>query len=96
MVPFRQLRFADVPEAPAVPHKWSEVTRRDVVIDTPELGRCRLAVHDYGAGEPLVLVHGLMTSSYSFRYVLPLLGTRHRLVIPDLPLGAESVPSQRQ
>jgi pimeloyl-ACP methyl ester carboxylesterase len=90
VVPFRQLRFADVPEAPVVPHRWSAVARRDVVIDTPELGRCRLAVHDYGAGEPLVLVHGLMTSSYSFRYLLPLLGARYRLVIPDLPGGGAS------
>ncbi len=95
VVPFRQLPFADVPDLPAVPHRWHEATRRDVVIDTPELGRCRLAVHEYGEGQPLVLVHGLMTTGYSFRYLLPLLGARYRLVIPDLPgAGASDHPDR--
>ncbi|MDF2691925.1 MAG: putative hydrolase, partial [Labilithrix sp.] len=37
-----------------------------------------------GEGPPLVLVHGLMTSSYSWRYVLELLGRRYRVFAPDL------------
>src|SRR5215813_2061653 len=37
-----------------------------------------------GDGPPLVLVHGLMTSSYSFRYVLEPLGRRYRVFAPDL------------
>src|SRR5688572_23756117 len=83
--PFRQLRFEDVPEAPVVPHRWADTTRRDVTIEHDGLPKTRIAVREYGSGPPLVLVHGLMTAGYSFRYVLDLLGARHRLLIPDLP-----------
>ena len=91
--PFEQLRFEDVPELPRVPHSWSRTVRRDVEIRTDELGACRVAVHEYGSGPPLVLVHGLMTAGYSFRYVLDLLGAHHRLLILDLPgAGASELP----
>jgi len=91
--PFRQLPFERVPELPAVAHRWADMTRRDVTIHTDELGACRIAVHELGDGPPLVLIHGLMTASYSFRYLLPLLGRRHRLIIPDLPgSGASDCP----
>jgi pimeloyl-ACP methyl ester carboxylesterase len=91
--PFRQLPFERVPELPAVAHRWADMTRRDVTIHTDELGACRIAVHELGDGPPLVLIHGLMTASYSFRYLLPLLGRRYRLIIPDLPgSGASDCP----
>jgi pimeloyl-ACP methyl ester carboxylesterase len=90
LAPFRQLRFDDVPELPVVPHRWSETTRRDVTIRTDELGACRIAVREYGSGPPLLLVHGLMTAGYSFRYLLELLGPRYLLVIPDLPGAGHS------
>jgi pimeloyl-ACP methyl ester carboxylesterase len=83
--PFEQLRFEDVPELPVRPHRWHDTTRRDVIVRNAELGECRIAVREFGSGPPLVLVHGLMTAGYSFRYLLELLGSRYRLVIPDLP-----------
>lgn len=88
--PFRQLRFEDVPELPVTAHRWSESTRRDVTIRCEGLPETRIAVREYGAGPPLVLVHGLMTAGYSFRYLLELLGERYRLVIPDLPGAGHS------
>lgn len=87
--PFEQLPFADVPDEPRVPHPWREAVRRDVAIETPELGRVRLAVREYGEGPPLLLVHGLMTTGYSWRYTLPRLASRFRMIVPDLP-GAGS------
>lgn len=46
-----------------------------------------------GEGPPLVLVHGLMTSSYSWRYVLAPLGRRYRVFAPDLVgAGASDKP----
>lgn len=46
-----------------------------------------------GEGPPLVLIHGLMTSSYSFRYVLEPLAKRYRLFVPDLVgAGASGAP----
>jgi pimeloyl-ACP methyl ester carboxylesterase len=88
--PFRQLRFEDVPDAPVVPHRWAETARRDVTIECDGLPKTRIAVREYGSGPPLVLVHGLMTAGYSFRYVLELLGAHHRLLIPDLPGAGHS------
>jgi pimeloyl-ACP methyl ester carboxylesterase len=90
LAPFRQLAFAEVPEKPRLPHVWADTIRRDVHINTPELGRCRISVREHGKGPPLVLVHGLMNPGYSWRYVLEPLGKRFRLVIPDLPGGGES------
>jgi pimeloyl-ACP methyl ester carboxylesterase len=37
-----------------------------------------------GDGPPMVLVHGLMNSSYSWRFVLEPLGRRYRIFAPDL------------
>ncbi len=84
-VPFRQLPFEAVPDRPAVAHRWAETTRTDLVIRTDILGEIRIAMREYGEGPPLLLVHGLMTAGYSFRYVLEHLGRHHRLIIPDLP-----------
>lgn len=63
---------------------------RDVSLETSAFGRVRLHVRFAGKGPPLLLVHGLMTSSYSFRYVLPLLGAHFRLIVPDLPGAGRS------
>ncbi len=91
--PFRQLRFEDVPELPVVPHPWAKAAARDVTIETAELGKTRIALREFGDGPPLLLVHGLMTAGYSFRYVLPLLGAKYRLIVPDLPgAGASDHP----
>ena len=90
LAPFEQLAFDDVPEAPRLPHRWAETVRRDVQIRTDELGSTRIAVREFGAGPPLVLVHGVMWTSYSFRYLLEPLGARFRLVMPDLPGAGDS------
>jgi pimeloyl-ACP methyl ester carboxylesterase len=89
-VPFQQLQLDEVPETPRLAHRWADTTARELEITTPELGTTRIAVREYGRGEPLLLVHGLMTAGYSFRYVLESLGARHRLVIPDLPGAGHS------
>jgi pimeloyl-ACP methyl ester carboxylesterase len=47
----------------------------------------------HGAGPPLLLVHGLMTSSYSWRYVLAPLGERFKVYAPDLPGAGASDPA---
>ncbi|MDE2489651.1 MAG: alpha/beta hydrolase [Elusimicrobia bacterium] len=38
-----------------------------------------------GRGEPVVLLHGLGASSYSWRYALPALAGRYEVFAPDLP-----------
>jgi pimeloyl-ACP methyl ester carboxylesterase len=61
-----------------------------VVVDSASFGRTRIHVREIGDGPPLLLVHGLMTSSYSWRYVIEPLRTHYRLVIPDLPGAGRS------
>lgn len=57
------------------------------------LRRVRVRQKSTGAGPVLVLVHGLMTSSYSWRYVLEPLGRRYRVLAPDLVgAGASDKP----
>lgn len=82
--PFAQLPYADVPELPGPPHRFWESVERVVRIDTPAWGALDVSTRVYGSGPPLVLVHGLMTTAYSWRYVLPLLGERFTLYMPDL------------
>ncbi len=44
----------------------------------------RVAYHDEGAGEVLLLIHGLGGSSCSWRMVIPKLAKRYRVIAPDL------------
>ena len=41
---------------------------------------------DVGTGPPALFVHGLATSAYLWRNVIPRLADRHRCLAPDLPL----------
>lgn len=87
MKPFEQLSFADVPEVPRLPHPYFETEARTVKISSAHFGHANVHVRVYGAGPPLLLLHGLMTTSYSFRNVLAPLSKRFTLYVPDL-LGA--------
>lgn len=90
--PFQQGAFSDLPEKPHRPHRYFELEARDVRVRSDAFGELRTHVRFAGreGAPPLLLIHGLMTSSYSFRYVLDGLGEEHRLVIPDLPGAGRS------
>jgi pimeloyl-ACP methyl ester carboxylesterase len=91
--PFRQLPFGEVPELPRVPHRYAETRFETVSVSTSHFGRVATHVRIHGAGPPLLLVHGFMTTSYSWRYVLDLLGAHFTLYIPDLVgCGASEKP----
>jgi pimeloyl-ACP methyl ester carboxylesterase len=92
-VPFRAGRFEDLPERPHVPHPYFEVRSERVQVTTSELGTRAAQVRVHGSGPPLLLVHGLMTSSYSWRYVLEPLGSRFTVYAPDLPGAGQSEPA---
>ncbi len=66
----------------------------DVTVDSRPFGCVRVRVVSYGRRDatPLLLVHGLMTSSYSWRYLFEQLGDRYRMVAPDLPGAGRSEP----
>jgi pimeloyl-ACP methyl ester carboxylesterase len=96
MKPFEQLPFDRLPERPRVPHPYFDIEGRDVLVSSRYFGRIRLHVKEIGEGPPLLLLHGLMTSSYSFRYVVEPLSKRYRCIVPDLPgAGKSDTPDVR-
>lgn len=88
-------KVRDLPAKPPRPHDFDTWPRRFVEIARPDgKGTLSLCVHELGEGPPLLLVHGLMTSAYSFRYVARRLAARHRVIVPDLPgAGRSEVPA---
>lgn len=90
--PFCRGPFDALPEHPRLPHPYGDAAKQDVEVESTAFGSVRTRVVTYGreTAPPLLLVHGLMTSSYSWRYLLEPLGSSYRLYIPDLPGCGES------
>lgn len=88
--PFQQLPFAAVPDAPRLPHPYFAAEQRRVTVRTSHFGPVTMHVSVFGEGPPLLLLHGLMTASYSFRYVMETLGRHFTLYMPDLLGGGRS------
>ena len=84
MKPFQQRPFSSLPDRPRIPHPWFETTAREIVVTTSGFGAVRTHLRVSGEGPPLLLVHGLMTTSYSWRYAMPLLGEHFTCYAPDL------------
>jgi pimeloyl-ACP methyl ester carboxylesterase len=88
-----RLPFSRVPAAPRLRHPYFESEAKSLTMDSAPFGRLRIHYRTFGHGPPLLLVHGLMTSSYSWRYVLEDLGERFTVIAPDLPgCGRSEVP----
>ena len=56
-----------------------------MTVASSAFGPIGIHVREAGAGEPLLLVHGLMTTSYSWRYLMEPLAARRRVIAFDLP-----------
>jgi pimeloyl-ACP methyl ester carboxylesterase len=97
--PFHRGAFEALPERPRIPHPYFEANSEDVVVESEAFGpvRTRVVTHGPATAPPLLLVHGLMTSSYSWRYLLEPLGGEYRLIVPDLPGCGQSqaLPERR-
>lgn len=81
---FSSLPFDALPEHPRLPHGYSRTREREIILESSRFGRHRVHLRELGEGPPLLLVHGLMTSSYSFRYVFEPLSKKYRVIAPDL------------
>lgn len=103
--PFRALPFGALPERPRLAHDWERVSDRfvDVQVDV-EAGadvdavdvRTRYRLFPCRAAHPappLLLVHGLMTTGYSYRYVAHALAATRDVYVPDLPGAGRSACS---
>ncbi len=96
MRPFGQLPFERVPPLPRVPHDYFSAREVTVTFDSAPIGPVDVHVRIAGSGPPLVLVHGFMTSSYSWRYAMMKLGARFTCYAPDLVgSGRSSKPDRR-
>jgi pimeloyl-ACP methyl ester carboxylesterase len=85
------MRYNELPETPVRPHSYFALESVQVLVKLPDHKtpinvHCKIA----GSGPPLLLVHGLMTSSYSFRYVISDLAEKYRVIVPDLPGAGRS------
>lgn len=68
-----------------MPHAWARAETLTDTVPSDAFGALRTTWRTFGEGPPLLLVHGLMTAGYSWRYVLEPLGARYRVIVPDLP-----------
>jgi pimeloyl-ACP methyl ester carboxylesterase len=94
--PFQRGRFDELPAKPRRPHRYFDSPAREVTVRSAAFGEVRTHYRELGSGPPLLLVHGLMTTSYSWRYVMDDLAREHRVIIPDLPgAGRSAKPDAR-
>jgi len=85
------MQYHDLPEAPTRPHTYYGLESFQVPVKLP--GRQDpISVYGKlaGSGPPLLLIHGLMTSGYSYRYIIPALAAKYRVIVPDLPGAGRS------
>jgi pimeloyl-ACP methyl ester carboxylesterase len=52
----------------------------------------RIRYREAGSGEPIVLVHGLLTNGELWREVIPRLAADFRVIAADWPLGSHEIP----
>ena len=57
-----------------------------------DLSAGRIRYRDVGEGPPIVFVHGLLVDGRLWRKVTPALEKDFRCIVPDLPLGAHTIP----
>ncbi len=96
MKPFSRGHFAELPEKPRRPHRYFETTAHEVRVASVGFGEVTIHYREAGCGPPLLLVHGLMTSSYSWRYVIDVLARDFRVIALDLPgAGRSGKPDAR-
>ncbi|MFB6264509.1 MAG: alpha/beta fold hydrolase, partial [Bradymonadaceae bacterium] len=88
--PFEQQPLEELPDTPDRPHPFDACEYYTIRLPFGSAGSIRSHVRKYGSGPPLLLVHGLMTSSYSWRYLLEPLGDHYELFMPDLPGAGKS------
>jgi pimeloyl-ACP methyl ester carboxylesterase len=88
--PFERVPFRDLPEIPPRPHDYGKTKPHEITMRSRPFGEVRVHYREHGSGPPLLLVHGLMTTSYSWRYVYGALGRHFRVIAPDMPGAGRS------
>jgi pimeloyl-ACP methyl ester carboxylesterase len=63
-----------------------------IATKTAQLPQGTVAYREFGEGDPLVFVHGLLVDGRLWDGVVPLLSDRFRCLVPDWPLGSHRTP----
>src|SRR5438093_8652883 len=61
-----------------------------------QLTQGTIRYREEGAGEPLLLLHGLGVNGDLWRKVVPRLSKDFRCIVPDWPLGSHSLPMSEE
>lgn len=90
-----RLRLEQIRELPSEEHPFFLLPERQMVLNLPESQKpLKLSYREAGSGRPVLLLHGLWTSAYTFRSLIQPLSGRCRLIMPELvdPLGESLMP----
>lgn len=75
-----RLKLSDLPELPAEPHSFLLQPEQTVALSDGRRGTYRRA----GQGQPVLLLHGLWTTAYTFRSLIEPLAEHCSLIMPEL------------
>jgi pimeloyl-ACP methyl ester carboxylesterase len=64
----------------------------DAQFSEVRLPQTTIRYREFGTGEPVVLVHGLLADGRLWRDVAPRLAQDFRVIVPEWPLGAHTIP----
>lgn len=80
-----RLRLEQIRELPSEEHPFFLLPERQVVVSLPDSREpLKISFREAGSGKPIILLHGLWTSAYTFRSLVRPLSGRHRLIMPEL------------
>jgi pimeloyl-ACP methyl ester carboxylesterase len=80
-----RLRLEQIQELPSEEHPFFLLPERQVVLSLPESRTpLKLSFREAGSGKPVLLLHGLWTSAYTFRSLIRPLSGQCRLIMPEL------------
>lgn len=83
-------KYTELPERPPVAHDFFSLRRETATVPMEGRAPVKLSYVRAGSGPPLLLVHGLLTSAYSWRYVISPLAEKYTVVAVDLPGAGKS------
>lgn len=86
--------MATLATTPAPP-EIAGATQRTVTIDAHDVGALNVHLQEAGEGPPVLLLHGWPQDALCWRYVMPLLADRYRVIAPDMRgFGASDAPGR--
>ncbi len=88
--PFVRGPYKGLPDTPHRPHHYGDTEIVEVPVEADGWPTTQAHVRKMGSGPPLLLIHGLMTSSYSWRYAFGPLSKHFTCYAPDLPGAGRS------